>query len=158
MAHALPLLALSRHSDRGTQCPLSGVKRTSVPHRKMSANNPKRTCFGVAQSSRSNLECLPRPATESLLAPGEVTLAWICRPIGCPAPAPNRQDHQQKGNDNQYGSQQQWTYLRMAGSGARAAQEDDRTALAPPNSNAPPLVESAVQGWWHVPMTRYDPR
>jgi hypothetical protein len=25
------------------ECPLSGVKRTSLPHRKMSANDPKRT-------------------------------------------------------------------------------------------------------------------
>jgi hypothetical protein len=101
---------------------------------------------------------LLRPATESLLAPGEVTLACIRWPIGCPGPAPNRQDHQKKGNDNQYSTQQHWIYPRMAGSGARAAQQDDRTALAPPNSNAPPLVESAVQGWWRVPMTRYDPR
>jgi hypothetical protein len=28
---------------RAAECPLSGVKRTWLPHRKMSANDPKRT-------------------------------------------------------------------------------------------------------------------
>ena len=38
-----PLLAQSGHSKIVDQCPLLGVKRTSLPHRKMSAYDPKRT-------------------------------------------------------------------------------------------------------------------
>ena len=38
-----PLLAQSGHGLVHCTCPLSGVKRTSLPHRKMSANDPKRT-------------------------------------------------------------------------------------------------------------------
>jgi uncharacterized MAPEG superfamily protein len=39
----LPLLAQSGHPDTLTQCPLSGVKRTSRGHASMSASDPKRT-------------------------------------------------------------------------------------------------------------------
>ena len=36
-------LALNGHSNATRECPLLGVKRTSLPHRKMSANDPMRT-------------------------------------------------------------------------------------------------------------------
>jgi hypothetical protein len=39
-----PLLALSGHERRLGECPLSGVKRTSVNPSQMSAFDPKRTC------------------------------------------------------------------------------------------------------------------
>ena len=42
-----PLLVQSRHSKLGRTCPLSGVKRTSLPHRKMSAYDPKRTIVAL---------------------------------------------------------------------------------------------------------------
>src|SRR5260221_12065065 len=40
---ACPLLALSRHADGATQCPLSGEKRTCLFALQMSAYDPKRT-------------------------------------------------------------------------------------------------------------------
>ena len=40
---ACPLMAQSGHDVLHCECPLSGVKRTSLLHRKMSANDPKRT-------------------------------------------------------------------------------------------------------------------
>ena len=46
-----PLLVQSRHSKLGRTCPLSGVKRTSLPHRKMSAQGrTPRTCLLMTQS------------------------------------------------------------------------------------------------------------
>jgi hypothetical protein len=43
----LPLLAQSGHRSRATECPLSGVKRTSRGHDPMSAFDPKRTSAGL---------------------------------------------------------------------------------------------------------------
>jgi hypothetical protein len=47
-----PLLALSGDAARREQRPFSGVKRTSLSHRKMSANDPKRTS-GLLRDRRS---------------------------------------------------------------------------------------------------------
>ena len=53
-ARAFQLLALSDIRETAA-CPLSGVKRTSLPHRKMSANDPKRTSVGRMRLFASTL-------------------------------------------------------------------------------------------------------
>jgi hypothetical protein len=59
-----PLLAQSRHELVHRTCPLSGVKRTSLGHRRMSALDPKRTCR-------------PRPASVGTLG----TVTWLLQPV-----------------------------------------------------------------------------
>jgi hypothetical protein len=94
------------------------------------------------------------PYTESLLAPGKVTLAWIRWPIGCPGPAPNRQDHQQKGNDNQGSVQQHGLTHHVRGwlgPGPELPNRAVPVVPAPPNCDrtAPPLLQSGsgVLSW-----------
>ena len=69
-----PLLAQSGHPELHRTCPLLGVKRTSLPHRKMSAYDPKRTSAGAGRRSLNEfMECrrcsgsgLPRLDVERL--------------------------------------------------------------------------------------------
>ena len=54
-----PLLALSGHRQRPGECPLSGVKRTSLTQVQMSASDPKRTLSRLNQiSPASTNDCL----------------------------------------------------------------------------------------------------
>src|SRR6516165_10380701 len=48
-----PLLAQSGHRGSEFQCPLLGVKRTSLGHHRMSVNDPKRTSPSAVLSTSS---------------------------------------------------------------------------------------------------------
>ena len=69
-----PLLAQSRHSKCADRCPLSGVKRTSRLHCKMSAFDPKRTSqaylclFGLRAKPNYRLHAQPMPLRKNCKA------------------------------------------------------------------------------------------
>jgi hypothetical protein len=108
----------------------------------------------LPNEGEDNPAAILAPYTESLLAPGKVTLAWIRWPIGCPGPAPNRQDHQQKGNDNQCSVQEHGLTHHVRGwlgPGPELPNRAVPVVPAPPNCDrtAPPLWQSGsgVLSW-----------
>ena len=70
-----PLLAQSGHAELQCTCPLLGAKQTSRLHRKMSANDPKRTFGSKGHVTRFSKRSLLRVQLghEHLDGPGPAT-------------------------------------------------------------------------------------
>ena len=74
-----PLLAQSGHELVHCTCPLSGVKRTSLSHRKMSAKDPKADCQPPSRNVRISFEAIRKAALRIRRAPRRPTVFPILK-------------------------------------------------------------------------------